>query len=180
EQAGLRLLDAELVDHPDAVLARELRQNRAEPRAVHLAVHLVREVLVGRIRKNLAAAAPQRARGHAGAGTARAFLPPWFLGGVIDRAAILLRARAKTRVCLERHHDLVHQRLVEVAREQRVGRVEGAGSAFVVHHFEFHGAAWLSFSSPQAAVPSWRAWQAAARLSGPQLSGPQPWGPGPL
>src|SRR5438445_5099220 len=140
EQPGLRLRDAEVVDHPDAVLARQLRQDRAEPRAVHLAVHFVREVLVRRIRKNLAAAAPQRARGPAGAGAARAFLPPRLLGGVVDRAAILLRARAKTRVCLERDHDLMHQRLVEVAREQRVGRVEGAGSAFVVHHFEFHGA----------------------------------------
>src|SRR2546425_1877714 len=36
----------------------------AEPRAVHLAVHLVREVLVRRIRKNLAAAAPQRSEEH--------------------------------------------------------------------------------------------------------------------
>src|SRR2546430_15646147 len=97
EQLGLRLRDAELVDHPDAVLARQLRQDRAEPRAVHLAVHLVREVLVRRIRKNLAAAAPQRARGHAGAGPARAFLPPWLLGGVVDRAAILLRALGQRR-----------------------------------------------------------------------------------
>src|SRR5207247_290914 len=92
---------------PDAVLARQLRQDRAEPRAVHLAVHFVREVLVRRIWKNLAAAAPQRARGHAGAGAAGAFLPPRLLGGVVDRAAILLRARAKARVCLERDHDLV-------------------------------------------------------------------------
>jgi hypothetical protein len=55
-------------------------------------------------------------------------------------AAILLRPRAGARIRLVSHDELVHQRLVEFAREQRVGRVDRRGSALLVDEFEFHGA----------------------------------------
>src|SRR3954466_12251891 len=136
EELGLRRVDYELVDHAQPVLARELRKNRAQAGAVPLAVHLLREVLVGRVREDLAATAPQRARGHAGARAAGALLPPGLLGRVIDRAAILLRAGRQARVRLVGDHQLVHQRLVEFATEDGVRPVDGA--ATVADHFELH------------------------------------------
>src|SRR5689334_4939388 len=101
EQLGLRLLDAELVDHAQPVLARELREDRAKAGAIHATVHLLREVLVRRVGEDLASAAPQRARCHAGAGATGALLAPRLLCRMVHRAAIFLRACAAPGVRLE-------------------------------------------------------------------------------
>src|SRR6185436_10042433 len=138
QQLSLGRVELELAHHPQPILARELRQDRGHAGAVHLAVHFLAEVLVGRVGEDLAAAAPQRARGHPGARASGALLPPRLLGGVVHRAAVLLRARADARVRLVRDHELVHQRLVEVAREDVVGRLHGAGGAVAADHLEFH------------------------------------------
>src|SRR5690348_13929388 len=45
EELGLRRVHREFVDDAQPILARELREDRAKPGAVHLAVHLLREVL---------------------------------------------------------------------------------------------------------------------------------------
>ena len=50
----------------------------------------------------------------------RCLLAPRLLGGVVHRAAVLLRARADARVRLVGDDELVHQRLVEIAREHCV------------------------------------------------------------
>ena len=80
----------------------------------------------GRVREDLAAAAPQRAGGHAGARAAGALLAPRLLGRVAHFAAVLLLARAEARVRRVGDDELVDQRLVEVAAEQRIRRVESA------------------------------------------------------
>src|SRR6185503_3084850 len=140
ERLGLRRVHLELVDHADAVFARELRQDRRHAGAVHLAVHLVGEVLVRRVREDLAAAALQRVRGHAGARAAGAFLPPRLLGRVVHSAAILLGARADARVRLERDYNLVYERFVVIAPEHGVIRVQraAAAAAILAYEFEFH------------------------------------------
>src|SRR5690349_19600954 len=57
---------------------------------------------------------------------------------MVHRAAVLLRARSDARVGLVGDHELMHQRLVEVAREHLVGRLHGAGGTLTADHLEFH------------------------------------------
>src|SRR5262249_59318217 len=103
------------------------REDGCDSGTEHLAVHLVREVLVGRTGEDLAAAAPQRAVRLTGARSPGAFLRPRLLVRLIDLAASLLRTRAAARVGLVSDHDLVDQRLVVLAAEQRVGRRQSGG-----------------------------------------------------
>src|SRR6516165_3988548 len=103
----------------------ELREDRRDARAVHLTVHLLREVLFRQAREDLAATAPERAVRLAGARAPGALLRPGLLVRLVDVAAGLLLARALASVRLESGHHLVNQRLVVVASEQRVGARDG-------------------------------------------------------
>src|SRR5690606_10291475 len=103
----------------------QLREDRAQTGAIHLLVDLLREVLFRRVGEHATTPTPQRGRGHAGAGAARALLAPRLLGGMLDRAAILLGAVAATGIGLVGHDDLVYQRFVELATEDGIGRCDG-------------------------------------------------------
>src|SRR5690606_8660981 len=74
------------------------------------------------------------ARGHAGARPPGALLPPRLARRMAHRAAVLLRARTAPRIRLVGDDQLVHQRLVEIAREDRVLCLVGAAS----DHLQFH------------------------------------------
>src|SRR5690606_37850492 len=108
EQPGLGRIDADLVHDREPVFARQLRKDRAYARPVHLLVQLVAEVLVRRARERPAAAAPQRARGHAGARAPGALLAPRLLGRMPDLAAGLLLAVAAAGVRLVGDDHLVN------------------------------------------------------------------------
>src|SRR6185295_13289191 len=139
QRLGLRRVDGQRLDDREATLADQLGQDRRHAGAIHLLVHLLGEVLVGAVREDPAASAPQRRRGHAGAGAAGALLAPRLLGGVLDHGAVELGAGAQARVGLEGDDDLVHQRLVVVAREDRVGRLDlGGRLALVVEKVDLH------------------------------------------
>src|SRR5574340_156254 len=85
------------------------------------------------------ATAPDRRRGHAGAGAAGALLAKRLLRAVRDRRPALLRPAADPGVGLVGDDDLVHQRLVVVAREHGVRRVDlGRGLALLVQELELH------------------------------------------
>src|SRR5207247_606376 len=121
ENLGLRRLHLEALHDLQPLLPGELRQDRAHAGAIHLAIHLLREVLVGQIRENLAASAPQWARDVPGAGATGALLAPRFLVRMANVAAPLLRAGAAAGVGLVGRDHLVHQRLVVLTPAQRVG-----------------------------------------------------------
>src|SRR5204863_3935051 len=113
--------------------------DRGHAGAIHLAVDLLREILVGRVREDASAAAPQRARRHAGTRAPGALLARGLARRVANFAARLLLASARAAVGVVRDHDLVDQRLVEGAAE------EGLGSghrrlrfALLVDDLEFH------------------------------------------
>src|SRR5262249_29351822 len=117
----------------------ELRQDRRHARAIHLAIDLLREVFVGRVGEDLAAAAPQRAVGLTGARPSGALLLPRLLVRLVHLAARLLRAIAAARVCLERDDDLMDQRLVVFAAEELVGgRERRRGLAGIVDELQVH------------------------------------------
>src|SRR5262249_35292417 len=70
---------------------------------------------------------------------AGALLAPGLAGGVAHFAARLLLARALAAVRGVRDDDLVHERFVEVAAEELVGRLNALlGFALVVDDLEFH------------------------------------------
>src|SRR6185436_13199834 len=110
--------------HREALLAHQLRQDRSHARAVHLAVELLGEVLVGLVREDAPAAAPQGARRHARTRAPGALLAPRLAGGVADFAAGLLLARALAAVGAVRHDDLVHEGLVVFTPEQGLRGVD--------------------------------------------------------
>jgi hypothetical protein len=142
------------VDHRQAAVAGQLRQDGRHAGAVHLLVDLVREVLVGPVREDAATATPQRRGGHAGARAAGALLAERLLRGVLDLAAVELGTGALARVGLEGDDDLVHQRFVVVAREHGVGRVDlRGGLALFVQEFELHAQAPLAGASAPALGP---------------------------
>src|SRR5450631_4479579 len=120
QQLGFRRVDRELIDDRKAIFANQLRQDRRDPGAEHLPVHLLGEVLVGRTRENLAAAAPQRTVGLSRAGASGAFLRPRLLVRLVDVGTAFLRAVTAARVGLVRRHELMDQRFVIFASEQRV------------------------------------------------------------
>src|SRR5205814_1269640 len=139
ERLGLRLVHGERLDDGETVLAHELRQDRRHAGAIHLAVHFLREVLVGRIGEDLPAAAPQRARRHARARAPRALLAPGLARRVAHFAARLLLARAGAAVRVIRDHHLVHERFVVRAAEEGVGGSDRRlGLALVVDDLELH------------------------------------------
>src|SRR5258708_1966781 len=139
EELGLGLADRERLDHGEPLLAHQLRQDGSHPRAVHLAIHLLVEVLVGLVGEGASAATPERRRRHAGARAAGALLAPRLLGRVAHLAARLLRARALAAVRLVGDDDLVHQRLVVRASEEGLGSVDRLlRLALLVDDLEFH------------------------------------------
>src|SRR6059058_4637735 len=74
---------------------------------------------------------------------------------MVDRAAIFLGARADARVRLIGDDHLVHQRFVELAPEDRIGRVHRAGAATTIaDHFELHGRPQLFFAGAAAGLAS--------------------------
>ena len=162
EKLGLRRLHVEALDHFQPLLAGELRQDRAHAGAIHLAIQLLREVLVGQIRENLAASAPQRARDVPGAGAARALLAPGLLVRVADIAAPLLRARAAAGVGLVGRDHLVHQRFVVLAPEQRVGGGHRRRALpLLVDELELHYAPLAAGGAACGALAAWAAAGAA-------------------
>src|SRR4029077_3759770 len=120
EELRLRRIDGKGVDHGQPAFAMQLRQDRRDARAIHLAVDLLREILVRQAREDLAAAAPQRVVGLARARAARALLRPRLLVRLVDVGTALLLARAAPGIRLVGRDELVDQRLVVVAAEQRV------------------------------------------------------------
>src|SRR5262249_13414251 len=81
-------------------------------------------------------------------------------------AAALLGARAQARVRLVGDHDLVHQRLVVVAPEQRVRRGDRGGLALVVDQLEVHQA---PFAADFGVLAAGR-----TTMSRPRLPGTEP------
>src|SRR5581483_6787374 len=104
------------VGDDQAIRARELREHRADGAAVHLAIHLLREV-AGLGRESSAAAYPDRAAARAGARLAGALLGPRLLATAAHFGASLLGLGARTSGRTVGGHDLVHQRLVELLAE---------------------------------------------------------------
>src|SRR4029078_9317969 len=93
----------------------------------------------GRIREDLAAAAPQRTVRLAGARTAGALLRPGLLVRLVDVGGAPLLAGVAACVGLVCGHQLMNQRFVVLAAEQRVGSgVRRRGLAVVVDKFQIH------------------------------------------
>ena len=166
-------IQREGVDDREPLFARELREDRRQARAEHLAVQLVAEILVGPVGKNPAAAAPQRARGHARARAAGAFLVPRLLRRVLHFAAILLRARAAAPVGEIGRHDLVHQRFVVFPAERRIRSGHRGGRlALFVDELQFHVPAFFPAAYLPAALPAGFAPAFAARFAGETMRSP--------
>src|SRR5690606_13920702 len=116
---GLRRVDVERLDDLQAALAVELGQDRADGRAVHLAVDLLREAArLGR--EGDAAADEDRSRQRAMTRTA-ALLLLRLLGGAADFGAGELRLGAGATGVAVGDDDLVDQVLAEIAAEHVVG-----------------------------------------------------------
>ena len=116
---------AKVLDHDQTIFARQLRQNRRDTGAVHLAVDLLGEVLVRRVREDPTTATPQRRGSHTGTSTARTLLAERLLGAVMDFGTGQLGAVTGAAVGLIGNDDLMHQRFVEVATEQGIGCSNG-------------------------------------------------------
>ena len=120
--------------HDQAILAHQLRQHRLQRAAVHLLVHLLREV--ARLRgERTATAHPDRRTDRAGARGAATFLRTRLAATAthFGLGQLGLGARA-AGVAIRRDH-LVHQRFVEFLAEDRVGNRELGAT---IGNFEFH------------------------------------------
>src|SRR5690606_35500596 len=132
---GLRRVDVERLDDLQAALAVELGQDRADGRAVHLAVDLLREAArLGR--EGDAAADEDRSRQRAMTRTA-ALLLLRLLGGAADFGAGELRLAAGATGATVRDYDLVAQVVAEIAAEHVVGDRQLVGAT---RNGEFHRA----------------------------------------
>src|SRR6185503_20577041 len=117
------------------------RQYRGQSGTKHLAVDLMGKILFRAVRKNLAAAAPQRTRGHPRTRPSCAFLAPGFARGFGNVAAALLCTRTQAPVCHIGRHDLMYERLVVFAAKQFVRRLyAGGGLTLCVDQLQFHHA----------------------------------------
>src|SRR5690606_13003068 len=119
---GLRRADGEGLGQHEPILAHELRKDRAERAAIHLAVDLLVEITRTR-RKRPAAANPDRAARRAVTGTARALLAPRLRTAAPHLGTGLLRLRARARSGHIGDDDLMNERLVERRRERSVGEL---------------------------------------------------------
>src|SRR5690606_19818861 len=130
---GLARLDVERIDDLQAPLAVELRQDRGDRGAVHLAVDLLREA--ARLGRERHAAADEDRRGQRAVTGAAALLALGLLGGAADFRARLLRLGAgAARVAVGNDH-LVDQVFAELAAEDGVGNRQ---RLFAVADGKFH------------------------------------------
>src|SRR5690606_22972216 len=116
----LRRVEREVFDDHEALLAHELTEDRADCAAVHLAVDLLAVVTRDR-RERRAAAAPDRAADRTRARAATALLLPRLRTTATDHRACLLRLGPCAASRHVRGHDLVNERLIEVAAERGLG-----------------------------------------------------------
>src|SRR5690606_9285881 len=125
KQLGLRCFERQAVDHGQTILTGELRQDGSNTGAIHLAVDLLAEILFRSVREDATAATPQRAGGHTGTGVTRTLLLERLLGAVMHFGTGQLLAVAGAGIRLVSNNQLMNQRLVVLARKQRVGSTHG-------------------------------------------------------
>src|SRR5256884_6350461 len=135
EQPGLRRRQLDAVGNQEALGARQLREHRADRAAVHLAIHLLREVarLGG---EGLAAADPDRRAVGAGARLPRALLRVGLAAAAAHFGTRLLCLGTGAPRGLIRGDHLVDQRLVELGPE---GGFRHLQRARAIDQLQLHG-----------------------------------------
>src|SRR5688500_12532214 len=119
QATGLGLVHIERVDHLQATLAVELRQDRRDRRAVHLAVDLLREA--ARLGREGHAAADEDRSRQCAMTRAAALLLLRLLGGAVHFGTGLLRLGPGATGIAIGDNDLVNQIFAEFAAENSVG-----------------------------------------------------------
>jgi len=139
QHLGLGRVNLQGIHHRQPAFAGQLREDGGHAGTVHLLVDLLGEVLVGHVREDPTASAPQRRGSHTGASAAGALLTERLLGGVLDLLTVFLSTGALAGIGLEGHHHLVHQGLVVFAAEHGVRHVHlGGGQTLFVEEIDLH------------------------------------------
>ena len=124
---GLRCIHTEALHCHQAVLTDQLGQDGTHGRAIDLFIDLL-GVIPRHCGKGLAAPAPQRAANCTSTGASRPLLAERLGATATHGGAALLADGAGTAGGHVRGYHLVHQRLVELAAEGRVGNLDGAAT----------------------------------------------------